>query len=252
VSGGGIRRSDPISNCVIWNNFAPRDPQLSDIYDTIYYSCIQDWIFGGEGNIDADPCFVEPGCWVDANDPNIIVEPDDPNAVWIEGDYHLLRGSPCVDAGTDANNYIDIEGNARPYDFPGVDNNGELPEFDMGAYELVPVEAKMQLTPQMLNCSGKGKWVKAHITLPEGFYPEDVDVNEPAVAYPMEAESEYITVLGGDKGPVRLEVVFSREAFCDGINDDYLDITVIGSLTTGECYSGTDTIKVTNKGPKNK
>jgi hypothetical protein len=80
--------------------------------------------------------------------------------------------------------------------------------------------------------------------LPEGFYREDVDVNEPAVAYPMEAESEYITVLGGDKGPVRLEVVFSREAFCDSITDDYLDITVIGSLTTGEYFQGKDTIKI--------
>ena len=169
--------------------------------------------------------------------------------MWVDGDYHLLEGSPCIDAGTDANNYSDIEGNARPFDFPGVDNNGELPEFDMGAYELVPVEAKMQLTPQTLNCSGKGKWVKAHITIAEGFYPEDVDVNEPAIAYPMEAESEYITVLGGDKGPVKLEVVFGREAFCDSITDDYLDVTVIGSLTTGEYFSGIDTIKIISQRP---
>jgi hypothetical protein len=60
----------------------------------------------------------------------------------------------------------------------------------------------------------------------------------------MEAESEYITVLGGDKGPLKLEIAFGREAFCGSIIDDYLDVTVIGSLTTGEYFSGTDTIKV--------
>ena len=28
-------------------------------------------------------------------------------------------------------------GNERPFDWPGVDNNAEKPEFDMGAYESV-------------------------------------------------------------------------------------------------------------------
>ena len=40
----------------------------------------------------------------------------------------------------------------NPFDFPGVDNNGDLPEFDMGAYELTPIKAAMKLAPQMLNC----------------------------------------------------------------------------------------------------
>ncbi|MHC4157864.1 MAG: choice-of-anchor Q domain-containing protein [Planctomycetota bacterium] len=160
-----------------------------------------------------------------------------------------MRGSPCVDAGTDVNNYSDIEGNARPFDFPGVDNNGELPEFDMGAYELVPIESKMQLTPQKLNCKSKGNWVKAHITLPEGFYAEDIDVNEPAVAYPMETESEYIKVISSGDGLVRLEIAFDRQAFCDSIIDDYLDVTVIGSLTTGRYFYGIDTIRIITQRP---
>ncbi len=70
----------------------------------------------GIGNIDTDPCFAEPGYWADENDPNIPVEPNDPNAVWIDGDYHLKSQagrwdpnsqswvrddvtSPCIDAG---------------------------------------------------------------------------------------------------------------------------------------------------------
>jgi hypothetical protein len=63
---------------------------------------------GGVTNISADPLFVRPGYWADANDPNIIVEPNDPNGVWVHGDYHLSQvaagqavDSPCVDAGSD-------------------------------------------------------------------------------------------------------------------------------------------------------
>jgi len=113
-------------------------------------------------------------------------------------------------------------------------------------------EAEMKLTPQTLNCNSKGNWVKAHLTLPKGFLPEDVDVNATAVAEPIGAESEYIKVFGNDKGPVRLEIAFDREAFCDLFanedsivaDDGSLEITVIGSLTTGQYFHCTDTIRV--------
>jgi hypothetical protein len=77
---------------------------------SIRYCNIQkDW--PGEGNIDIDPLFADPGYW----DPN--GTPDDPNDdFWVDGDYHLKseagrwdRGegrwmkddatSPCIDAG---------------------------------------------------------------------------------------------------------------------------------------------------------
>jgi len=68
----------------------------------------------GEGNIDADPCFANPGYW----DPN--GTPEDANDdFWVDGDYHLMSQagrwdpnsqswvkdnvtSPCIDAGNPA------------------------------------------------------------------------------------------------------------------------------------------------------
>jgi len=72
-------------------------------------------------NINADP-LVEPGSWV--------------GDTWVDGDYHIGLGSPCIDAGTDAGVDEDIEGNPRPINYPGVDNNGEEDDYDMGAYEV--------------------------------------------------------------------------------------------------------------------
>jgi len=110
-----------------------------------------------------------------------------------------------------------------------------------------PIEAEMKLTPQSLNCKSKGKHVLAHITLPEGIFSKDVDINIPATAYPTRTESEYITVLGSDKGPVKLEILFDREAFCSAVpdtNDGYLNVTVLGTLTTSQYFSATNSIRL--------
>lgn len=82
----------------------------------------QPWF--GTGCIDADPLFIDP------NGTDGIIGTLDDN-------LRLSPDSPCIDAGTDAGVYEDIEGNVRPWDCPWADHNGPQPEFDMGAYEFV-------------------------------------------------------------------------------------------------------------------
>ena len=120
--GGGIYNFDSstgtLSNCILWDNSdkggSDESGQIDGELPVINYSCVQGLTgtFGGIGNIGSDPLFTDLD------------------------NYQLMTGSPCIDAGTDAGVYSDILGNLRPYDFPGVDNNGSLPEFDMGAYEI--------------------------------------------------------------------------------------------------------------------
>ena len=96
---------------------------------------------GSNGNISADPLFASQAA----------------------GDYHLLQGSPAIDAGT-ANQapLTDFDGTARP-----LDGNGDgTAAFDMGAYEFIPVDRIPPVT--VANASpgpGPGNWNNTNVTV---------------------------------------------------------------------------------------
>ncbi|MHC4867959.1 MAG: right-handed parallel beta-helix repeat-containing protein, partial [Planctomycetota bacterium] len=172
-----------VTNSVIRENWPE---QISACSGLIGYSNVEDG-WPGQGNIDVDPCFVKPGRWIDVNDSNLVVEPGDPNAIWVEGDYHLVAESLCIDAG-DPNysavpNETDIDGQPRII-------GGRV---DIGADESV-MEVAMSFTPQSPNPGSEGNWVKAHCVLPEGFEVEDVDTNSPAILEGLGIESDHMNV----------------------------------------------------------
>jgi outer membrane protein assembly factor BamB len=119
-NGGGIsfaHSSLPmfVISSIIWGNAdgggAGQSAQVYDGQPSVWFSCIQDdnpddadIPFGADkGNIDDDPCFVEPGFW-------------DANGFWHDGDYHLLVGSPCINTGDPYFTYHlgDIDMDAQP------------------------------------------------------------------------------------------------------------------------------------------
>lgn len=132
-----------INNCVSYGNSASiADDELSGFDSpvvTINYSNIAGcggsgvaWNAGygtdGGGNIDADPCFVDP-----AGADTIFGTTDD--------DLSLGQNSPCIDAADNdlvpAGINIDRAGDARFFDDITVTDsgNGTPPIVDMGAYE---------------------------------------------------------------------------------------------------------------------
>ena len=157
-SGGGISvwgstEGAIVKNCILWNNKAARGEQVelmqltdgppvslhishSDLMNgeaEIYWPDQDVTLVWAESNLDSDPRFVNAGYW----DPN--GTPADANDdFWVNGDYNLQPGSPCIDAA-DANSAptADILGNPR-HDDPGVENTGiGSPNYvDIGAYEF--------------------------------------------------------------------------------------------------------------------
>ncbi len=153
--GGGIYcgfdSNATLNNCILWNNIGNRGDEMylssaskwhppttsvlnySSILggmSAIYLESKCDLVWGN-GNIDVDPCFTEPGYW----DPN--GTPGEPNDdFWIDGDYHLKSQagrwepatqawimddvtSPCIDAG-DPMSPIGLE----PFPNGGIINMG--------------------------------------------------------------------------------------------------------------------------------
>ena len=108
----GISSFEPIviNSIVYYNNINYDVVQIESNLATVTYTNVQgDW--PGEGNIDAEPCFVETGFW----DLNGTLE-DVNDDFWVQGDYHLCSQagrwdpnsqtwvldvvtSPCIDAG---------------------------------------------------------------------------------------------------------------------------------------------------------
>ena len=124
-SGGGVENinsSLTLVNCIVWGNAALADPQIRSAGPSVPHvrHSLVEGGHAGEGNIDADPLFVDP------------ISADE--APTTDGDYRLSEGSPAIDAGTNDAVTVDtdLDGNPRIVDGTG-DGNAIV---DIGAYEF--------------------------------------------------------------------------------------------------------------------
>lgn len=199
-----------VNNCTIADNNAPNGPAMAcdSFYQNpstvIMVNCIiwngPDWLWNndrstititysdvaggwpGEGNMDADPCFVEMGYW----DPN--GTPADTNDdFWVVGNYHLLPSSPCINAGDP--NYVpgpndtDIDGEARVM--------WEM--VDIGADEFNPIRfvdpnrKRISRTEFVYDCNvtftNLWKFAIKNVQLEMIKESDNIDINEPNVSF---------------------------------------------------------------------
>jgi Leucine-rich repeat (LRR) protein len=108
-----------VTNSILWDNSPKAVLDLGTGAISISYSDIADG-WPGSGNLRTDPLFAGSGYWVDDEDRDATVAPDDPRAAWIMGDYHVRSqagrwdvfqrqwmkdavSSPCIDAGNPSN-----------------------------------------------------------------------------------------------------------------------------------------------------
>ena len=81
-----------IHNSILWNDLSTEILSLGLSEPNVMY-CTVAGNWPGTGNLSDNPLLATPGIWVDPTDLNGILDPFDPNAIFMVGDYHLLSES---------------------------------------------------------------------------------------------------------------------------------------------------------------
>ena len=218
VGNSGAATSIQISYCNIQGG---KDNIISD------ENCTVEW---GQGNINADPNFVNSGSLTVSESLTA-------------GDYHLHDDSPCIDAGdpefiTEPSE-TDIDGNPR---ISGT-------KIDMGADEFVqPLTVVVTVTPRTINLRSSGGWIFCTIQFPNEHSISNVDTKTILLNKVIEPVS-YTT----DEKANKLVVKYDRKDLQQFLNlqkdlEGSVQLTITGKLIDGTKFMGSDTIKVLKKG----
>jgi len=121
-------------------------------------------------------------------------------------------------------------------------------------------ETLIDIDPDTLNRNGKGNWITAYITLPDGFDVADIDPASIQITsllgascdpnYVQFADLSFTPQVGDrdEDGIQDLTVKFDRQLLLMNICLDDVAITVEGDLSTGDHFIGSDQIRVIERG----
>ncbi len=155
----------------------------------------------GSGNIDADPLFEDAA----------------------QGNYHLRKGSPCVDTGHNNTKVSDFERSPRLSPMVGDD------KFDIGADELIVREVgktgySYSTIQAAIDAAQTGDLVLVH----DGTYVENINFKGKAIRLRSENGAEKTTIDGNQSGSV---VTFRGIEIAESILEGF-------SITNGNSEAG--------------
>jgi len=94
LEGGGLYCDDKVIviNSILYGNGPDQIAAAPDRAPSVTYSVVQSIVqdsWPGAGNLHCDPRFAGPGHWAPYENYTTKLGPDDPEGIWITGDYHL-------------------------------------------------------------------------------------------------------------------------------------------------------------------
>ena len=180
-----------VKSCILWSG-AGEIISVDNSRADVTYSNIQG-TWSGQGNTDLEPLFAAPGHWINGHDPNLAVDPNDPNAVWANGDYHLKsqagrwapvtaswisdeHTSPCIDAG-DPNMPVTFE----PFPSGGTVNLGAYggtAQASKSPLDLVSGTRQYEFLSDQSTLTQTGGFAGVHwVHIIEGHFVIEIDVS---------------------------------------------------------------------------
>ena len=113
-----------------------------------------------------------------------------------------------------------------------------------------PVEAEIDIEPDTLNLKSKGKWLTCYIWLPEDYNVNDIEPN--SIRLEAEPNDIYPDWLWFEEYEQVAMAKFKRSEPQEALEPGDIELIVTGYLNDGSYFIGTDTIKVIDKGHKEK
>jgi hypothetical protein len=144
----------------------------------------------------------------------------------------------------DANTFIDAGWDFVSETVHGIEDIWFIPQQDYPRLWWEGMQVPVKLTPGTLNCRSKGKWLKASLTLPQGFTVADVDPDRPAVLHSFGFESAPLNVSVTKNKLVQIDTAFERQALCSLTGDLPDELTVAGFLADGNIVLGTSKVRI--------
>ncbi|MBW1741157.1 MAG: hypothetical protein JRJ42_08505 [Deltaproteobacteria bacterium] len=115
------------------------------------------------------------------------------------------------------------------------------------------VQATIDIDPDTLGLNSKGKWITCYIELPEAYDVADIDVSTVVLEGSVYAELRPTKVADHDAdGIADLMVKFERNGVADLLEPAEEVIIRIDGKVEGILFAGEDTIRVVDKGKKEK
>jgi len=237
-----------VSNSILSNNQASYAPQIlvgfsgatttaeiaySDIRNRTQSVLVEtgstlNW---AQGNIDVDPCFVQPGSWDGAQ-------------TTLSGDYHLIADSACIDAGDPdfaaEPSEADIDADARIM--------GQAVDIGADEFRSAALVALVNAKPNTLNLDSNLKWIFCDIKLPDGYDIADVDLSSIRLAAQLQPVWSVI-----DEYEAKVAVKFDRSHAEPLITAQQPpSVNISGKLNDGTSFAGSDTIRIKQANAKAK
>ena len=158
------------------------------------------------------------------------------------------RALPAV--GAVNNKLYAIGGTIVPGDLGSAINEAFTPD----------ISALIDIEPDTINKKSHGKWITVYITLPDGLDVGTIDTSSIAITsltgetcdpeYIQEADPNFAPQVGDrdEDGILDLTVKFDRQVLLANLCLDDVSITIEGELTTGEPFTGSDSIRIIDRG----
>jgi len=129
------------------------------------------------------------------------------------------------------------------------DGDGTSQPDEVTITVVAPLECQMKIVPSTINRRSEGRYVLSRIHLPDGFSAMDINYNAPLLIYPGGNPVLRLELANDDSAQSDLLAFFGRNALVASLPRGPTELTVVGTLWSGQTFFARDTVRILDRAP---